>query len=51
MSLQSPRDLFVHELSDMVSAEHIILKLLPELQKEAQDPEAKAAFKEHEAET
>ncbi len=51
MPLTSPRELFVHELSDAMSAEHIILKMLPELGKEAQHPEAKQAFKEHEAET
>ena len=51
MAITTARELFVHELEDMVSAEHIIVKMLPELRKEAQDPEAKAAFQEHEAET
>ena len=51
MPLSTPRELFVHELSDTMSAEQVILKMLPELQKEAQHPEAKQAFKEHEAET
>ncbi len=51
MPLSTPRDLFIHELSDTMSAEQIILRMLPELQKEAQHPEAKQAFKEHEAET
>ena len=51
MALESPRDLFVHELADAMSAEHIILGLLPELQKEARHPDAKQAFKEHEQET
>ena len=51
MPLETPRELFVHELADIVSAEHIILKLLPELEREAQHPEVKAAFKEHRAET
>ena len=51
MPIADARELFVHELEDMVSAEHIIVKMLPELRKEAQDAEAKAAFKEHEAET
>ena len=51
MSLASPRELFVHELGDAMSAEHIILKMLPELAKEARHPEAKAAFQAHEAET
>jgi ferritin-like metal-binding protein YciE len=51
MPLTSPRDLFVHELEDMLSAEHIIVKMLPELAKEAQYPDLKSAFKDHEAET
>ncbi len=51
MAITTARELFVHELADMVSAEHIVVKMLPELRKEAQDPEAKAAFQEHEAET
>lgn len=49
--MDTPKDLLVHELEDMVSAESIIVKMLPELAKEAQDPEAKAAFTEHAAET
>jgi ferritin-like metal-binding protein YciE len=51
MGLENPRELFVHELSDIVSAEHIILKMLPELEKEALHPDVKAAFKEHRSET
>jgi len=51
MGLENPRDLFVHELSDILSAEHIILKMLPELEKEALHPDVKAAFKEHRVET
>ncbi len=49
--MDTPKELLVHELSDMMSSENIIVKMLPELAKEAQHPEAKAAFKEHEAET
>jgi len=51
MPLGSPRELFVHELADMLSAEHIIARVLPELRKEALHPEVKKAFTEHEAET
>jgi ferritin-like metal-binding protein YciE len=51
MPLTSPRELFVHELADMISAEQIVLKLLPELQREALDQETKSAFKEHATET
>lgn len=51
MPLASPRELLVHELEDMLSAEHIIVKMLPELGKEARHPDLKTAFKDHEAET
>ncbi len=51
MPLTTPRELFVHELSDAMSAEHITLKMLPELRKEARHPELKQAFEEHERET
>ena len=51
MPLTTPRELFVHELSDAMSAEQIILKLLPELGKEARHPAVKQAFAEHERET
>ncbi len=51
MPLTTPQELFVHELSDAMSAEQIILKMLPELQKEARHPELKQAFAEHEQET
>ena len=51
MPLTTPRELFVHELADAMSAEQIILKLLPELEKEARHPEVKQAFKEHQQET
>lgn len=51
MSLSTPRELFVHELADAMSAEQIILKMLPELAKEARHPGLKQALQEHEAET
>lgn len=51
MSITTPRELFVHELSDAMSAEQQILKMLPELQEEALHPELKQALKEHEQET
>lgn len=51
MSLQTPRELFIHELSDTMSAEHMILDMLEELQKETSNPEVKAAVKSHVAET
>ena len=51
MSIGTMRELFVHELSDAMSAEQQILKLLPEIQKEALNGELKQALKEHEQET
>jgi len=51
MSLATPRDLFLHELSDTVSAEHIVLTMLGELQQETSNADVKAALKHHESET
>jgi ferritin-like metal-binding protein YciE len=51
MAITTPRELFIHELSDAMSAEQQILEMLPELQQEARHPELKKALKEHEAET
>jgi ferritin-like metal-binding protein YciE len=51
MPLTTPRELFVHELSDAMSAEQQILKMLPELQKEALNHEVQEALKTHEDET
>jgi ferritin-like metal-binding protein YciE len=51
MPITTVRALFVHELSDALSAEQQILKILPELQKEALNAELKQALKVHEAET
>lgn len=51
MPLTTPRDLFVHELLDAMSAEQQILTMLPELQAEALNHELKEAFEIHEQET
>lgn len=51
MPMTTARELFVHELSDAMSAEQQILKMLPELQQEAQHAEFRKALKEHEQET
>jgi ferritin-like metal-binding protein YciE len=51
MSLDTPRELFVHELSDTMSAEHIVLGMLGELVKETQVDEVKEAVKHHQDET
>jgi ferritin-like metal-binding protein YciE len=51
MPMTTPRDLFIHDLSDAMSAEQIILKMLPELQQESQIPEVRQALQQHEQET
>lgn len=51
MSIENPRELFIHELSDIMSAESIIAKMLPDLQKEAVTPEVKTAIADHLKET
>jgi ferritin-like metal-binding protein YciE len=51
MPMTTPRDLFIHELSDALSAEQQILKMLPELLKESQIPEVQQAYRQHEQET
>jgi ferritin-like metal-binding protein YciE len=51
VSIGTVRELFVHELADAMSAEQQILKMLPELRKEALNAELTQALKEHEQET
>ncbi len=51
MTLATPRDLFLHELSDTLSAENIILGMLEELQQETQHPDIKSAVTHHHKET
>jgi ferritin-like metal-binding protein YciE len=51
MSLNTPRDLFVHELSDAMSAEHIVLTMLGELEQETQNSDVKHAITHHQKET
>jgi ferritin-like metal-binding protein YciE len=51
MPLETPRDLFLHELSDTMSAEHIILKMLGELESETENADVRKAVKHHETET
>ena len=45
------RDLFLHELGDLLYAERTLLKTLPKLQKEASDEELALGFEEHLDET
>jgi ferritin-like metal-binding protein YciE len=51
MSLATPRDLFIHDLSDMLSAENIIRGMLTEVISETKEPEHKKAFQRHLKET
>jgi ferritin-like metal-binding protein YciE len=51
MPLATPRDLFLHELSDTMSAEQIVLNMLGELQQETGNDEVRDALRHHESET
>jgi ferritin-like metal-binding protein YciE len=50
-SMTQPRDLFMHELGDILYAERVLAKALPKLEKEASDEELAQSFKEHQIET
>jgi ferritin-like metal-binding protein YciE len=51
MELDTLRDLFVHELKDMASAERQILRALPKIIRNAGEPALAAALEAHRAET
>jgi ferritin-like metal-binding protein YciE len=51
MTMKSPQELFVHELSDMYDAERRIVKMLPLLANEVDNSQVKTAFEQHEQET
>ncbi len=51
MPMQSPMDLFVHELSDIYSAEQIIAKMLHEAHGMASNQQLKQALQQHEQQT
>ena len=51
MSLATPRDLFLHELSDLMSAENIFLGMLEESSKLTDNSDAKKAYTDHHKET
>jgi ferritin-like metal-binding protein YciE len=51
MSLETPRDLFIHELSDCLSAEHIMLKVNVEMAGETDSDDARKAIEQHLKET
>jgi ferritin-like metal-binding protein YciE len=47
MPMKTPQDLFVHELSDIHSAEQIIVKMLGEAQGLVQNPQLKQGLQQH----
>jgi ferritin-like metal-binding protein YciE len=49
--MTQPRDLFMHDLGDILYAERLLAKALPKLEKEASDEELAESFKEHQIET
>jgi len=51
MSMQSPRDLLVHELQSIYDVEQKILQMLPQLVQETENAQAKQALQQHESET
>ncbi len=51
MELASLHELYIEGLRDLFSAEHQILKALPNLQKAATNPKVRNAFAEHAAQT
>ena len=50
-AMTDPRELFLHELGDILYAEKTLVKALPTLEKEASDDELAEGFKSHLAET
>jgi ferritin-like metal-binding protein YciE len=51
MSLETPRDLFIHELSDMMSAEHILLKTMRDMATMTGNAASRKALEDHASET
>ncbi len=49
--MSDPRDLFLHELGDVLYAEKTLVKALPKLQEEASDEELVSGFADHLEET
>ena len=49
--MTEPRELFTHELADILYAEKLLVKVLPKLAKEATDPELVKGFESHLKET
>ena len=49
--MSSPRELFLHELGDLLYAEQSLTKVLPELAEQSSDTELREAFQHHLEET
>ena len=49
--MDDPRELFLHELGDLLYAENTLVKALPKLAKEASDDELREGFEAHLEET
>ena len=49
--MSDPRELFLHELGDVLYAEKTLVKALPKLQQEASDEELAKGFGDHLEET
>jgi ferritin-like metal-binding protein YciE len=49
--MEDPRELFLHELGDVLYVERTLIKVLPKLAKEANDEELRASFESHLEET
>ncbi|HLI08332.1 MAG TPA: ferritin-like domain-containing protein [Ktedonobacteraceae bacterium] len=51
MAVQTPEQLFMHELGDIYSAERMILQMLPVMAQESNDQQVSQAFQTHEQQT
>ena len=49
--MSEPRELFLHELGDLLYAENLLAKTLPKLSKEATDEELSSGFEQHAEQT
>jgi len=49
--MTKPRELFLHELGDILYAENVLVKALPKMAQEADDQDLSAGFEEHLEET
>lgn len=49
--MQTARELFVHEITDLLDAEHQLVKALAELERDSKNPDLKKGFGEHKRQT